>query len=151
MLNAIGNYLQQLPLISASHAEASAPASAVPQVERGTDGDSKLEYAPSARALLLSAVASDFDVRALDGQAVSGLQTRLLQYGLIGGRDLDAFSMLNTARADLADTDTLDALAIVDSAKQDFSLRRTSYTEQQQINRLHTLLKNLDSAHRLHA
>jgi len=40
---------------------------------------------------------------------------------------------------------------LVDDAKQSFNERRVPYSEQQQINRLHTLLKNLDSAYQLQA
>ncbi|MEN9463870.1 MAG: hypothetical protein RL217_51 [Pseudomonadota bacterium] len=151
MLNAIGNYLQQLPLGYSQSSEAAA-VEAVPSASTALSAASeKQEYAPSARALLLSAVAQDFNVRALDDEALPKLQQQLLQYGLIGGRDLDAFALLNTARRELGESDKLDALDLIDHAQQDLAQRPSSYSQRQQIGRLHVLLQNLDSAYQVQA
>ncbi|PHS66173.1 MAG: hypothetical protein COB09_01530 [Thalassobium sp.] len=155
MLNALTSYLQQqAPMMPEQH-----PADAVPgsqigataavsaaspgKTDTGSDND---PYSPSQRALMVSAVASDFDVRSLAAGDVSDFQSRLQQYGLIGGRDLNAFALINTARAELDDETALDTVAILDEARQQFGERGTAYSERQQINRLHTLIQNLASA-----
>lgn len=151
MLNAIGNYLQQLPLGHSPSGETQA-VDAVPAASAAMNSASeKQEYAPSARALLLSAVAQDFNVRALDEDALPKLQQQLLHYGLIGGRDLDAFALLNTARRGLGESDKLDAVDLIDHAQQDLTQRPASFSERQQIGRLHVLLQNLDSAYQIQA
>ena len=95
---------------------------------------------------MVSAVASDFDVRSLPAGEVGEFQNRLQQYGLIAGRDLNAFALINTARAELDNSAELDTVAILDEARQQFGERGTAYSERQQINRLHTLIQNLASA-----
>lgn len=149
MLNAISNYLQHLPFPQQSPA-GTAEVSKAPATDKkdSTDDTSKLDgYAPSTRVLLIGAVASDFNVRSLSSEQVNGLQHQVQQYGLLNGRDLDAFSLLNNAHQQADDKDNLDAVRYLDEAVQDFDSHNTPYSERQQILRLHRLMHNLDSAH----
>lgn len=155
MLNALTSYLQQqAPPLPEHPAAETAPgnktgtAAAVTQTAQGKNLSSSGNdpYSPSQRAVLVSAVASDFDVRSLPAGDVGHFQSRLQQYGLLDGRDLNAFALINTARAELDNDTVLDTVAILDKARQQFGERNTGYSERQQINRLHTLIQNLASA-----
>lgn len=151
MLSALSHYLQQLPLAGQDHSRAaSAATAATPGGADATPDTSNSLYAPSTRAVLVSAVAADFNVRSLSSPDVGALQGKLLQFGLLNGRDLDAFSVIHTARSDLEDGQTLDAVQLVDDVSSQFSERQTPYSERQQISRLQTLLHNLDSARQTH-
>lgn len=146
MLNALSSYLQQLPL--ASHtATATTETGATKSADRLANSDFPDAYAPSARAILVSAVASDYDVRALNRQELGGLQRQLQQYGLLAGRDLDAFALINTQTNIPTDNnDAIDAVQVLDQATQSFNERNTPYSERQNISRLHRLMHNLASA-----
>lgn len=146
MLSALTSYLSQQPLQSADQTN-HAQALATPAANDDT-GDKSLNglYAPSQRALMVSAVAMDFDVHSLSSDESGQLQQKLQQYGLISGQDLNAFALINTARADLEEGQTLDAVAILDDARNQFTERKTAYSERQQISRLHTLIHNIASA-----
>lgn len=145
MLSALTSYLQQQPVTSSdSNTAAVTPATALTGSADTSSADDL--YAPSSRALLVSAVASDFDVHSLSPADTGELQQRLQQYGLVSTTELNAFSLINTARAEMGENDTLDAVAILDNARDQFSERGTAYTERQQINRLHTLVHNIASA-----
>ena len=149
MLNAISNYLQNLPFPQQPQATAAevGKANAVDKKDGAEDISNLDAYAPSTRVLLLGAVATDFNVRSLSGEQVNGLQHQVQQYGLLNGRDLDAFSLLNTAHQLSDDNKELDAVSYLDKAVQDFDHKNTPYSERQQILRLHRLVHNLDSAH----
>ncbi len=150
MLSALSHYLQQLPLAGQDTARPAGAAPATADSSGPATDTSSSPYAPSARAVLVSAVAADFNVRALSSPDVGALQGKLLQFGLLNGRDLDAFSVIHTARSDLEDGQTLDALQLVDEISGQFSERQIPYSERQQIGRLQTLLHNLDSARQTH-
>lgn len=147
MLNALSNYLQHLPHPSQNTATAAAA------LEGGhttplQDAELQGGYVPSSRAIMVSAIASDFDVRALERQDIGQLQLKLQQYGLLNGRDLDAFSLISTQAQD--DTQaSIDALGVLDQVTQEFNQRNIPYSERQNINHLHRLLHNLDSARQL--
>ena len=146
MLNALSSYLQQLPLAS-HNAAATAETGAVGTAGKADTSDLPDAYAPSARAILVSAVASDYDVRALNRQELGGLQRQLQQYGLLVGRDLDAFALINTqTNAPDDDSSAIDAVQVLDQATQSFNERNTPYSERQNISRLHRLMHNLASA-----
>ena len=151
MLNALSSYLQQqsplIPEHTPTDSVAAGKVGTSPAVSADKDTDNRSNpYSPSQRALMVSAVASDFDVRSLPAGEVGEFQNRLQQYGLIAGRDLNAFALINTARAELDNSAELDTVAILDEARQQFGERGTAYSERQQINRLHTLIQNLASA-----
>ncbi len=155
MLNALTSYLQQqspwIPDHNPADGVAGGQIGATAAVSATNTGNAEStagahQYSPSQRALMVSAVASDFDVRSLPAGEVGEFQNRLQQYGLIAGRDLNAFALINTARAELDDNAELDTVAILNEARQQFGERGTAYSERQQINRLHTLIQNLASA-----
>lgn len=147
MLSALTSYLQQQPLPGSDPGTKEAEAvTAVREAAAPANDSGENPYAPSQRALLVSAVASDFDVRSLSSEESGALQQQLQQYGLVTTTELNAFSLINTARADLAEGETLDAVAILDDARNQFSERGTVYSERQQITRLHTLMHNIASA-----
>jgi len=150
MLSALSHYLQHLPLPNQDSPRAAAASGVTAPVAEEPADTSPGAYAPSARAVLVSAVAADFNVRALRGEEVGHLQNKLLQFGLLDGRGLDAFASLNTARADLPEGQRLDAVQTLDDLALQFEERRTPYSERQQIGRLQTLLHNLDSARQTH-
>src|SRR5690554_4762048 len=93
MLNAISNYLQQLPYPQQTPAEP-VEVSKLKEAANTTEAAANKfdSYAPSTRVFLIGAVASDFNVRALSSQDVNALQHQVQQYGLLNGRELDAFS-----------------------------------------------------------
>lgn len=151
MLNALTSYLQQQAPVMPEHnpvnTQPGSQVDTVTAVQNKNDTNTgNNPYSPSQRALMVSAVASDFDVRSLPAGEVSNFQTRLQQYGLIDGRDLNALALINTARAELDDQTPLDTVAILSEARHQFGERGTGYSERQQINRLHTLIQNLASA-----
>lgn len=148
MLNALNSYLQNSPY---SQHPVSAPTS-TSEVEDSSNAAKTGRqggYVPSARAIMVSAVASDFDVRALERQEIGPLQVKLQQYGLLSGRNLDAFSLISTQATSSTDEPVIDALQLIDQAADKFDERHTPYSERQGINYLHRLLHNLDSARQL--
>ncbi|WP_430461614.1 hypothetical protein ACQUQU_02205 [Thalassolituus sp. LLYu03] len=146
MLSALTSYLQQQPVPLTDTQPQTTAVSDAPTADAANNSDLQGLYAPSQRAVMVSAVAMDFDVRSLTSDDAARLQQKLQQYGLINGPDLNALALINTARADLNDGDTLDAVAILDDARSGFSERGTAYSERQQISRLHTLIHNIASA-----
>ncbi len=150
MLSAISNYLQQLPYPQQTSA-APVEVSKVKDTANTADTEtSSLDgYAPSTRVFLIGAVASDFNVRSLSSQDVNALQHQVQQYGLLNGRDLDAFSVLNNAYQQEEIEQGLDAVSYLDTVVKDFDSLNTPYSERQQIVRLHRLMHNLDSAHQV--
>lgn len=148
MLNAISNYLQQLPYPQQTP---TAPLEVSKTKETTNTGEAEIskldDYAPSTRVFLIGAVASDFNVRSLSSQDVNALQHQVQQYGLFNGRELDAFSVLNNAHQQENSMQDLDAVSYLDTVVKDFDSLNTPYSERQQIVRLHRLMHNLDSAH----
>lgn len=150
MLSALSHYLQHLPLPSQDSTRAATEAATATATSSESQDPALGSYAPSTRAVLVSAVAADFNVRALRAADIGAMQNKLMQFGLTSGRELDAFAALNTARADLTDDQTVDAVAVVDSLVASVDERQASYSERQQLSRLQTLLHNLDSARQMH-
>ena len=99
-LNALSNYLQHQPLGNNATSEA-----------QGIEGISATEekplepgaYSPSQRAILISAVATEFDVEQLSQEQVGQLQLKLQQFGLLQGNDIGGFAILHNARGQLAE------------------------------------------------
>lgn len=143
-LNALSNYLQNQPLNTAASAESQAAATAEskPKPEIGA-------YSPSQRAILISAVASKFDIENLQQDDVSQLQQKLQQYGLIQGEDLAGFALLHNARSQLNDGESLNALGLLEQVQQRLEVDQVGYSQRVQINRMHTLAENLSSARHL--
>lgn len=148
MLNAISNYLQQLPYPQQAPAESLEVSKTKEAANNNASESAQLDgYAPSTRVFLIGAVASDFDVRNLSAQDSNALQHQVQQYGLLNGRELDAFSVINNAYQQEDSEQSLDAVSYLDSLVQDFDQQNTPYSERQNIVRLHRLVHNLDSAH----
>ncbi|MAS23849.1 MAG: hypothetical protein CMI03_18575 [Oceanospirillaceae bacterium] len=148
MLSALTNYLQHQP--APGNDTSTQQAAAANAVNAATDSAEAADlnglYSPSQRALMVSAVATDFDVHALTPDQTSALQQKLQQYGLVSTSDLNAFAAIHMARSDMNEEDTLDAVAILDNAREQFTERGTGYSERQQITRLNTLMHNIASA-----
>lgn len=98
LLNALTNYLSNQPATD-SAASIAAPAAAKKDAESPVAEDLKDLYQVSDRAVLISAVASEFDVTALSQNDLGKLQTRLQEYGLLNGRDLTGMQYLFQAGA----------------------------------------------------
>ena len=149
LLSALSNYLQHQHASTAAHSDNdAAQISSVTSVETKAAEDSATPaaYIPSERAVLVSAVASEFNVQALPVNEVGGFQARLQQYGLLSGQALNALALVNTAREGLAENDTIDALNIIDQARTKFDELGASYSQRKQVSQLHTLFSNLASA-----
>lgn len=142
LLTALSNYLQNQPAPNASSAEA--PTVAATEKEQKAS-ESPWDYRFSDRAILVDAVAAEFDVTALNEQQTQRFQERLQQYGLLQGLNLNALAIINTARADGSQQD-INALALVDRAVAEFDQNGTPYPQRQQTKQLQTLLHNLASA-----
>lgn len=142
LLTALSNYLQNQPTSTSASAETS-PTAAVEKEKNASEAP--WDYQFSNRAILVNAVAAEFDVTALDEQQTLRFQERLQQYGLLQGLNLNALAIINTARADGSHQD-IDALALVDRAVAEFDQNNTPYPQRQQAKQLQTLLHNLASA-----
>ncbi len=149
LLSALSNYLQQQHTSTSANADNNtAKVDATGDINsKATDDSAPLAaYVPSDRAVLVSAVASEFNIQALLVNEVSGFQARLQQYGLLSGQALNALAFVNTARKGLAENDTIDALGIIDQARTQFDELGASYSQRKQVSQLHTLFSNLASA-----
>jgi len=147
LLNALSNYLQNQPVgsdLTSSQTAEAAPVSDASAPAKTPEGSSLYEV--SDRAVMVSAVAADFDVTALKANELGNFQARLQEFGLLQGQGLNALSLIHTARAGLEDTETIDAMALLDQAQSSATSEGASYTRRQQINQLHTLFSNLASA-----
>jgi hypothetical protein len=148
LLNALTNYLQNQPAttdVAAGAAQAPSAADPVKEKDPAADSGPSL-YEVSDRAVMVSAVAADFDVTALKAGELGSFQSRLQEFGLLQGAGLNALGMVHTARAGLSDSDTINAMALIDDARSTAVSEGASYTRKQQINQLHTLFSNLASA-----
>ena len=147
LLNALTNYLQNQPgpsELKTSAAEATAPIS---DVEKASTDNSLGLYEVSNRAVMVSAVAAEFNISELPPEQLEAFQNRLEEFGLIDRVGISALSLVHTARRDIEDGDnTINAKAIVDKAYQASAEPGTSYSQRQQIQQLHTLFSNIDSA-----
>lgn len=142
LLTALSNYLQHQP------ASTSASAEAAPTAALDTDksaNEAPWDYRFSNRAILVNAVAAEFDVTALNEQQTQRFQERLQQYGLLQGLNLNALAIIHTARVEQPEQD-INALALVDKAVAEFDQNGTPYPQRQQTKQLQTLLHNLASA-----
>ncbi|WP_420592339.1 hypothetical protein [Bacterioplanoides sp.] len=144
-LGALSNYLQNQPLGTGATSESQA-AAGVGEDQQPLEAGA---YNPSQRAILISAVASEFDVQQLETDEVGKLQLKLQQYGLLQGNDMGGFALLHNARGQLQTDENLDALQLLNIAKQRFDTDQVGYSQRVQINRMHTLVENLASARSL--
>ncbi len=99
LLNALSNYLSNQPLNTENGASAVAPAAPAKESEKEIAADLKDLYKVSDRAVLISAVASEFDVTDLSPEDIGRMQTRLQEYGLLSGRELNGMQYLFQAGA----------------------------------------------------
>ena len=164
LLNALSHYLQNQPLTTDSgRAEAAPAAQAI--AETSSDSEVTASFQLSDRAILISAVANEFDVTALNTQDLGLMQNRLLEYGLLDPKMLGAMRYLHqtdptpgldaklpnegsatmTEASDFMQSD-VNALTIMDNLRQSVTEQGGSFSTRQQINHLHTLMSNLASA-----
>ena len=169
LLNALSNYLSNQPL---ANAESSAPAAAAAAPGKEADkelaADLKDLYHVSDRAVLISAVASEFDVTSLSQEDIGRMQTRLQEYGLLSGRELNGMQYLfqaGAAQAGAAQTvaaeagasteeatpqsankERVNAVAVLDNLRNSIAEHGCSFSVRQQVGHFHTLISNLASA-----
>lgn len=149
LLNALTNYLQNQPgpaeLKNTAAEEASAPTS---DAEKPTSSAGPALYEVSNRAVMVSAVAAEFNISELPTAQLDAFQNRLEEFGLIDRNGINAISLVHTARRDISegDNNAINAKAIIDKAYKESSEPGTSYSQRQQIQQLHTLFSNIDSA-----
>jgi len=147
LLNALTNYLQNQPTSSDLQSQqTSAAAPAGESKPNAGEDTSKAPYTVSDRAVMVSAVAAEFDIAALHPDELGRFQNRLQEYGLIDNQGIQALSVIHTARLQENEDTPLNAKAIVDQAYNDALQPGTSYSQRKQIHQLHTLFSNLDSA-----
>ena len=164
LLNALSNYLSNQPL---ANAESSAPAAAAAAPGKEADkelaADLKDLYHVSDRAVLISAVASEFDVTSLSQEDIGRMQTRLQEYGLLSGRELNGMQYLFQAGAaqtvaakagasteeatpQSANKERVNAVAVLDNLRNSIAENGGSFSVRQQVGHFHTLISNLASA-----
>ena len=147
LLNALTNYLQNQPTSSDLQSQQTqAPSGVSERAETGSDDTSPALYTVSDRAVMMSAVAMEFDIHALAPEQLGQFQNRLQEYGLIDNQGIQALSIVHTARLNSEDDSAVDAKAIIDKAYQQTQEPGTTYSQRKQIHQLHTLFSNLDSA-----
>lgn len=171
LLNALTNYLSNQPVADAS-AGLSATAAPAQATDTPVSEDLKDLYQVSDRAVLISAVASEFDVTALSQEDLGQLQTRLQEYGLLNGRALTGMQYLFQAGAaqagaaqagatqseetepHLGQTDEapeqpqgpINALEVLENLRNTIAEQGGSFSFRQQVGQFHTLVSNLASA-----
>ena len=166
LLNALTNYLSNQPVADAS-AGLSATAAPAQATDTPVSEDLKDLYQVSDRAVLISAVASEFDVTALSQEDLGQLQTRLQEYGLLNGRALTGMQYLFQAGAAQAgatqseetephpgQTDEapeqpqgpINALEVLENLRKTIAEQGGSFSFRQQVGQFHTLVSNLASA-----
>lgn len=147
LLNALTNYLQNQP----ASADVQSAATQAVKTTDSTPSDNKDDpslglYTVSDRAVMVSAVAAEFDVRALKPEEFGAFQNRLQEFGLLDREGIQALSLIHTARLDNTDNQPLNAKNIVDNAYAQALEPGASYSQKKQVHLLHTLFSNLDSA-----
>lgn len=147
LLNALTNYLQNQPGPADLNTPAPDTVTSSSEIEKPSTDNSPALYEVSNRAVMVSAIAAEFDISELPTQQLDAFQNRLQEFGLIDRSGIGALSLVHTARRDVEEGETvIDAKAIVDKAYQASSEPGTSYSQRQQIQQLHTLFSNIDSA-----
>lgn len=148
LLNVLNQYLQnQLtqPAVTGVNVTAS---STEKSVQPGAD-----PYEPSARAIMISAVASEFDVTDLSGEDLNRLQDRLQQYGLLNQSDVKILSRLHvrdneTERMSAEPVDShINAFDDINRLRSE-QASSMPYQSRQALYRVQTLIHNLESATR---
>ncbi|ASP40748.1 hypothetical protein CHH28_19655 [Bacterioplanes sanyensis] len=139
-LGALTSYLQNQPT--------SSPLAPTASDATQTNEELKPEdYRFSTRAIMVSAVASEFNVEALPKQQLADFQLRLQQYGLLQGQALNSMAIISADNSDTGNSEaTINALQRVSDAREQFEQNQTPFSERQRINYLHNLLQNMKSA-----
>lgn len=159
LLNALTNYLQNQPSpaeLKNTANEAITNVSKTDAEKASTDTGPAL-YEVSHRAVMVSAVAAEFNINALEPAQLDSFQNRLQEFGLIDRVGIGALSLVHAARRESAEEENptnthsnnskvINAKAIIDQAFEESSQPGTTYSQRQQINQLHTLFSNIDSA-----
>lgn len=148
LLNALTNYLQNQPGPAELKNTAAEAATHINNVEKPTSDTGPALYEVSNRAVMVSAIAAEFNISELPQEQLDAFQNRLEEFGLIDRTGISALSLVHTARRDVSEgsNNAINAKAIVDKAYQESSQPGTSYSQRQQIQQLHTLFSNIDSA-----
>lgn len=147
LLNALTNYLQNQP----PNTDGPNSAAQTLKVDDSVPSDKKDDptfdtYTVSNRAVMVSAVAAEFDIHALEPKEFGAFQNRLQEFGLLDREGIQAFSLIHTARLENTADKPLNAKDIIDKAFAQTLEPGTSYSQKKQVHLLHTLFSNLDSA-----
>lgn len=148
LLNVLNQYLQNQLTQSAVTGVNATASSTDKTAQTGTD-----PYEPSARAIMISAVATEFDVTDLSSEELNRLQDRLQQYGLLNQSDVKILSRLHV-REDEAEQVSDDSTDSRINAFDDINRLRSEqassmpYQSRQALYRVQTLIHNLESAAR---
>lgn len=165
LLNVLNQYLQnQLnqPAVSGVAATNTKAASTAT-----TNSD---PYEPSARAIMISAVATEFDVTDLSSEDLNHLQDRLQQYGLLNQSDVRILARLHVRDPETGSRSTAGMPSEADTADTELPIEETGsnrinafddinrlraeeagsmpYQSRQALYRVQTLIHNLESAAR---
>lgn len=138
-LGALTSYLQNQPTGSTQTPQAVDATAAVEELKPE-------DYRLSTKALMVSAIASEFDVEAIPRQQLGQFQQRLQQYGLLHGSGLSAMAVISAAPDSDNAASEVNALERVGQALDQFEHNQTPYSARQRITHLHTLLQNMKSA-----
>lgn len=147
LANLISSYIQnQSGSLGASQAaQAEAAAETTPKTASSESID-QAAYTLSNRAIMLSAVAQEFDVKGLKVSELGDLQTRLKEYSLIDQTGLSGLQVVYRAHQSSPDASTIDAENLLNEAMSEAKEKGASYSEFQTLGKLHRLFSNLASA-----
>ena len=143
LLNLLSHYLQNQATQTQSAPRVQGDLNTNDQgISSGSD-----QYQPSPRAILISAIASEFDVTSLSSQDINRLQDRIQQYGLLNQHDLKIFGKLH-ASGDEAENSPPEAINALDHINQLSSNESQDlpYRSRKALARVQTLIHNLASA-----
>lgn len=142
LLNLLNNYLQNQTTGSSS---STAVRNNSP-LQDSTEATGPGQYEPSPRAIMISAVAMEFDVTSLSSQDLNRLQDRIQQYGLLSQHDLKILGKLHSG-SDENDMppQAINALDNIDQLSDRLS-QELPYNSRKALQRVQTLIHNLASA-----
>lgn len=158
LMNVLSQYLQNQTTTQATPQQTTGAGAvqATSAGETATSGNAL--YSPSTRAILIGAVASEFDVTDLTPDDLNRLQDRLQQYGLLNQPDVKVLARLHqqpgngeshASAGDKTSTPNLriNAFEGLNQLHQEQS-EQLPYQSRQSLQRVQTLIHNLESANR---
>lgn len=104
------------------------------------------DYSVSNRAIMLSAIAQEFDITALKLDELGSFQTRLQEYNLVDSNSLTGLQVVYKAHLNTPNETSINAESLINQAINDASTNGSSYSETQKLGQLHRLFSNLASA-----